>query len=301
MKKQWMIGLLLLLGGYSFTSAQNSLSEQLWERVKNCNLALEDMDDDGMIDYETFIDDSKNGYLSISGSYPTCGCSCSSTVGAFKTAKGAYVFLDQSYWSCSWEHQISSNRPLNALFPSNLEKELFGENEKSTDRAFFYLSLKIPQFGTLTEVEIKTIPFGLKVATEGSLITYGYSQEKNVETYASYQIEMISRDCEHPETIEHLLNRTYDQIDAGDMELIQGVIKKNDYDDSRFASIEDISLQMNLLKRAYEAYGSLQYDKITLGWDKSKEQFYIKSKDRKPMKMSFKEFIEEMIYWSPIC
>jgi hypothetical protein len=47
-------------------------SALLWKFVDPCYSLLEDMDGDGKVDGD-IVDDTKNGYLSVSGSYPTCG------------------------------------------------------------------------------------------------------------------------------------------------------------------------------------------------------------------------------------
>ncbi|MCB9195049.1 MAG: hypothetical protein H6598_02390 [Flavobacteriales bacterium] len=283
--------------------SQNSLSGKLWDRVKSCNSALEDMDDDGKTDYEVIIDDSKNGYLKIGGSYPTCGCSCESTAGAFKTAKGEYVLIDETSWSCGWINEITSNRDLKQLFPKELEETIipFKEDPSTLDRSIFYLDIEIPQFGTDLKVEIKLIPIGLKIPSKGSALSYYYSQEDHIDTYASYQLEGLVRDSEDSLTIQHLMDGNYDLIISQDMELINGMIKKNDYDDSRFATIDDISEELNKVKRIYEYSTLLKYDQLVLGWDKQKELFYIKSKTAVTRKLTFKEFIEESIFWSPMC
>ena len=47
---------------------QETLSGILWGRVNNCYSMFEDMNDDGVLDFNK-IDDSQNGYLKISGSW----------------------------------------------------------------------------------------------------------------------------------------------------------------------------------------------------------------------------------------
>ena len=71
---------------------KNTLSKMLWDRVGVCFSNFEDMDEDGSPDFDK-IDDSKNGYLKISGSFPTCGCTCASAVAAYKNAAGSYTAL----------------------------------------------------------------------------------------------------------------------------------------------------------------------------------------------------------------
>lgn len=279
-----------------------SLSEQLWERVQPCNVALEDMDEEGKHNYEEIVDDAKNGYLKISGSYPTCGCECSYTVGAYKTAAGKYVLIDKSTWSCGWTNKISSNREIQKILPSNLTESVLGYNAKpSFEKAYFYFDLEIPHHGTETKLAVKIIPFGLKIVTKDqSLFSYEYEESGNVENYAIYNISEIIKKFDQG-TINALMNAEYAEISDKDMEILSNYIRKNDYDSGRFASIEEITDLFVQLRDVYEKYQSLKFSKFTLDWNREKEQFYIKSSDSSPKEMSFMEFLEIVPFWMPMC
>ncbi|MDH5599053.1 MAG: hypothetical protein OEY34_08010, partial [Cyclobacteriaceae bacterium] len=73
-----------------------SLSDRLWAFVDGCYGAIydEEYEDNG---FSERVDDAKNGYVHISGSWPTCGCSCSSTAGAYKNEKGEYILLKNEH------------------------------------------------------------------------------------------------------------------------------------------------------------------------------------------------------------
>jgi len=86
---------------------------------------FEDGDEDGKVDYDKIIDDSINGYLKVSGSFPTCGCYCSNTIGAYKTHSDKYTFVKKSVWGCSWKKEITSNDSLSKIFPINFETNGF--------------------------------------------------------------------------------------------------------------------------------------------------------------------------------
>lgn len=154
----FLIAIFLSTAGF----AQKTLSQQLWDQVQDCYNHFEDMDDDGKPDYDG-IDDSRNGYLKISGSWPTCGCGCATTVAAFKDNAGKYTFLKKSESNCNWEHIISSNRPMEEILPEGFGIKSFITNEEipSVENAIFYYDMEIPQFGTDTKISIYLIPFGL--------------------------------------------------------------------------------------------------------------------------------------------
>lgn len=301
--KNLLIALILLSCSSAAFAQKFNLSKELWNRVETCNSTLEDMDDDGKKDYEELIDDSKNGYLKIGGSFPTCGCECYSTVGAFKTAKGEYVFLNENTWSCGWTHEITSNRKITELLPRDLNESLLGRNREleDYDRAYFYLDIEIPRYGTDTKVEVKMIPFGMKMGKEIGLISSIYKEEDHIDCYGAYQLEMLAMDATEKETIDYLMNGEYEQICAEDQEIIGHIIRKNDYDMSRFESYEAIGDQLSIFKSAYDLYMGMNFTSAVLGWDKAKEQFYIKSTEGKPQQITFIEFLQTSIYWMALC
>ncbi|MBN1638701.1 MAG: hypothetical protein JW866_07030, partial [Ignavibacteriales bacterium] len=170
MKTQLLVITIFFLTIIVYGQQSKNLSEQMWERVQPCYSMFEDYDEDGKIDYDELIDDSKNGYLKISGSYPTCGCSCTHTVGAYKGNDGKYTFVEEEEWTCSWTKTISSNKDLSEIFPNNFGINTFiprAENTIDNNVALFYLDIEIPRVGTDTEVSIKVIPFGLYVENDG--------------------------------------------------------------------------------------------------------------------------------------
>jgi hypothetical protein len=292
---------LLLVASIGMFAQTKSLKELLWDRVEPCNSALEDMDEDGAIDYEVKIDDAKNGYLKIGGSYPTCGCACSHEVGAFKTAVGEYVLIDKSTWSCGWTHKISSNRDLTSVLPKGLEGEVMSDNpKKGYDLAYFYFDLDIPQHGTETKLYVKIIPIGLAMTPRGLPFSYYYEESGHVNNYAIYQIPEILKKFDYV-VIQHLMNGEYDQLSEKDRDILDSYIKKNDYDSSRFATLEEITEVLNHLEDVYEEYQNLKYTSLTMDWDRKLERFYIKSKDASPEKMSFEKFLEEVPFWMPMC
>ncbi len=101
MKKTSIIFIVFLIAVPSYAQ-QKTMSEQLWDRVQNCyKMFIDDKYGDEEENYANVIDDSNNGYLKVSGSFPTCGCSCESIVGAFRKDDNTFLFLEENIWSCS--------------------------------------------------------------------------------------------------------------------------------------------------------------------------------------------------------
>lgn len=53
------------------------------------------------------IVDPRNGYARVSGSYPTCGCTCSSTAAAFRAASGKHHVLAYHEEACEWSSALA--------------------------------------------------------------------------------------------------------------------------------------------------------------------------------------------------
>lgn len=202
---------LLLILSYTINNSQQTpLSDQLWDRVETCNSMLEDFDEDGKTDYDELIDDSKNGYLKISGSYPTCGCSCTFTTAAFKNSKKEYIFLDKKEWSCEWKYEINSSSNITDLLPLQLESKLSEyDAEVNHKNAYFYYNIEIPQYGTDTKLQVKVIPIGIEMASQsGSAFTTNYQESGNVRKHYWYNIPSIIQKLDKA-TIDLLLRKAF--------------------------------------------------------------------------------------------
>ncbi|MFH0893548.1 MAG: hypothetical protein V2A54_03840, partial [Bacteroidota bacterium] len=146
------------------TLFSQELGRQLRKQVENCYKNFEDIDGDSLLDATIDID-SVNGYMHVSGMWPTCGCGCKATVGAYKQSKGKYIFLIDENWNCNWKSGVSSDKPMNTILPPGFGLHLFTENYKYTkgdESGYFYLSADIPRTGTETKFNINIIPFGMK-------------------------------------------------------------------------------------------------------------------------------------------
>jgi len=281
------------------------LSDQLWKKVQGCYSMFEDEDGDGKADSADIIDDSSNGYLKVSGSFPTCGCSCETTVGAFKKDDDTYLFLGENTLDCNWTQEITANYDLKDVFSFHLESDgFFSKNiNNNSQSATFYIDMEIPREGTNTKIWIKTIPFGITMESNKN-IAFGYSAEDEYAISSSKinqitDIHDIANNIEHPQTLQHLLNNEFENISSNDIEVIKKTINSDNSD--RLENKEELVDVLKELKQKYDLYTKIEHEWLLLGWDRSSGSFYIKEKGGTPKKISFVEFLKEAEYWVAAC
>jgi len=297
--KYTLILFLISIPLLTFSQKPKSLSELLWSRVSHCHSMFEDMDEDGIPDFEQ-IDDSKNGYLHIAGSWPTCGCTCSSTVGAYKNQKGEYTLLQSDQVLCSWGRKISSDKALKKILPPDfgLSDFISGEMTEDIKYPIFFVDFQIPRTGTDTRITIELVPLGLR--PEGNeLLCFSYKESNDFSNCKSlYRIKDIAAGIKDPQTMNYLIKGEFDKILAEDAQLISKSIGS---DDSRFRSKADIQQTLIELNNIYTLYSKIDATEIILGWNKQTSKFFIKEKKNKPDPLSFREFLLTATYWSPMC
>ncbi len=276
-----------------------NLSKELWNRVNKCHSMLEKPD------FDTIIDDSKNGYLSISGSWPTCGCSCSSTVGAYKDSKGNYTYIQKETFSCSWENTISSNKNIMKVLPKKFGIKMFSNKriDYNSKYASFFMDIEIPRIGTDTKISLKIVPLGLFVESKNPIIfSYAESDQNNErlnsQTESMYEIKELATKINEETTLELLINKKFDKIANNDQNIINKIIGQ-DY--GKFQTIEKLSEKLKMLKNIYNLYSNLEYTSMILKWDRKKARFKIKSKNNTLKNMSFREFLIKTEYWGAVC
>ncbi len=295
MKNIFLIILTIIpLGG--FGQSPKSLSEILWNRVNECYSMFEDMDDDGVPDFNK-IDDSKNGYLKISGSWPTCGCSCSSTVGAYKNNDGTYIILQSDKELCSWERKISSNRDMKEILPIDfgINSFLLERIDTELSTPIFFVDFEIPRFGTDTKVKLELVPLGL--STKGdNLICFEYGQNESCKSL--YHIKKIAKEMSDKNTLNYLLTGEFEKITSEDDKLIQKGIGS---DDSRFESLKEMQEYLLRIKKVYDVYCKLETKELVLGWNRAQSRFYIKGKGGCIEQVKFIDFLKSCSYWDWMC
>ncbi|MCW3789702.1 hypothetical protein [Plebeiibacterium sediminum] len=288
-----ILSVIPLLG---FGQSQKSLSEILWSRVSHCYSMFEDMDDDGVPDFNK-IDDSKNGYLKISGSWPTCGCSCSSTVGAYKNNEGEYIILQSDKELCSWERKISSNKNINEILPIDfgINSFLSEKLEIKYSNPIFFIDVEIPRVGTDTKVKIELVPLGLFPYGD-NLICFEYGQNKSCKSL--YLFKDIVNKMTDINTLDYLLAGEFEKINTVDNKLIQKGIGT---DDSRFDSLNEMQEYLLRVKKVYDIYCKLETKELILGWNRIESRFYIKRKGECIVQVSFIDFLKSSEYWDWMC
>ncbi len=297
--KNYLKLILLFLPVIGFGQTQKTLRDLLWASVNPCYSMFEDVNEDGTPDFDK-IDDSKNGYLKISGSWPTCGCTCSSTAAGYQNNDGSYTILQASEFTCSWEKKITSNRELKDILPEDFGINSFssGTQNKDFNYPIFFINFNIPQYGTDTKVSIELVPFGLR-AEGKDLYCFDYKEEaeRNNLKFIN-EIKNISESIKDSKTLDYLLSGEFDKIVAQDNDILQKTIGESK---EGFISYKEIQNQFKVLKKIYDIYSTLEYKEITLGWDRKNSRFNIKEKGKKMEKLSFKDFLINSKYWTPIC
>ena len=285
---------IIFLANNCYSQYKLNLSQKMWYRVESCSYIYNDDD----VDYNPEnIDDSKNGYLKVIGDY------CTSTVGAYKLSNGKYLFLDKLTNICTWQNKIDSNRNLDSIFP-NFEKEGFFKKgtTNSTNYSSYYLDFKIPRVGTDTEVTIRNIPIGLMI-NGTRIISYNYDEgESFVNCNTSvYRLPSIIKKLEDEKTLDFLLHNQIEKITESDLRVINEYIDKEPNSMGIFTSINELIESLKFIKHNYELYLKIEHETITLGWDRNKGEFYIKSKGKTAEFRTFREFLLNSEYWSPSC
>lgn len=292
--------ILLLLTLLPFlATSQTNLEKMLWEAVKPCDDAIKEYNDglegteiDKKIDYQ-----AKNGYLSIEGSWPACGCGCKSTAAGFKNSKGNFTILQYDRWTCEDKFGgIRSSKKLDDLMPEGFGLNAFSDQKITTDgNSYFHLVAEIPAKGTDTKVIVELFPLGM-VAKSKNGLSYN-TDNASIENYTLYNIRNVFAKVENQKQLDAMLNNQYSSLPN----TILNEIKDNVGTDKTFASQEDFHKSLIFLYEYYKAYSKLNYTEIVLAWNKETARFSIKSKSGNPKKMTFLEFLVDAAFYSPSC
>jgi len=300
MNQTFFLTTLIFISQVIYAQNNESLKEKLWKQVQSCYSMFEDMDEDGKVDYDEIIDDSKNGYLKIYGYWPTCGCNCENTIGAYKTSLNDYIFLKEYFWGCSWKKGLNVSESSSIIFPFDFESDGFFQSkiENLSHNAYFCLDFEIPRKGTETKVFIRPIPLGIKVESEKNIV-FGYAENERFN-YSNklLQVWNIVSKTEGKHCLENLLKNNLNEISEADKKIIKEAIGT---EGSGFENIKELIACFKELKHIYEVYTQIHYDWLILGWNRNEGVFYIKEKGKRMKVDSFKDFLENTKMWSPRC
>ncbi len=285
------------LGMINMPMLKGTLKEELWREVWVCNMNFEEED---ASDMRNVIDDARNGYLRVWGEYPTCGCACSSTVGAYKDHYGFYTFLKEYTESCSYMTDIRSNRLLSEVLPEDFGMQTFipsVDKLPQTDIALFTLNVTIPRKGTDTKVSLKMLPLGLLAPSATPLVYYSEQNEQSkMQVYEV--IQQLAKDGKNNDLLNKLLHKNIVDLSVEEQAVITKLRKDTSYGE---ISVEDLQYHIEKVKLAYTYYSQIEYDSVLLGWDRQKARFFIKEKYDAEQRMSFVEFLQKSKYWIPSC
>ena len=282
-----------------------SLHQQLWNSVKSCDEAIKSAFDEHEIEqnnpdvYERLEEHISNGYLSIKGSWPACGCSCDATVAAYRDAQKNYTLLREEHWSCDNKFGIYASRPLEDVLPPGLGLKTFMENSATADldgNAYFYLKADIPLKGTETVVHLKLLPLGM-YAKSSNGIAYNTEQAQIKMPHIYFSIGTIIKKLEDKKELQQLFDQEYDQLSSAVVQALNAKIGA----DKPFQSKADFQKMLRFLQGYHEAYQQLKYSELSLKWNREKARFEIGEKRGNWQKVTFYEFLKTMPYFDVGC
>ncbi|MBN1182005.1 MAG: hypothetical protein JXB49_06940 [Bacteroidales bacterium] len=257
----------IILVAVSFNlSAQDtkSLKDILWEKATPCYEMFKDGESDEELKPDELIDDSKNGYLHISGSYPTCGCHCSVTAGAYKDVNGKYIVISTEEWTCSWTKKLMYDGKIQDILPEGFGMGEFipgyTKSSKGQVKASFYLKMEIPRIGTDTKVKLETIPFGIELLADDELC-YSYSEGTGNNTEL-YRLPEMAKNISDEKALEYFINSEDTKISTQDMTTIHTIIGK---DNGQFKSEDELRAMLKKIRHTYDLYINLIYDAMVFG------------------------------------
>jgi len=280
------------------------LEKLLWDNVKDCNEAIktsmeeEDMPEDEEDIYETLEYDIKNGFLHISGSWPTCGCGCDATVAGFKDSEGDYTMIKYEVWNCDEKFGIYASRKIEDVMPEDFGFATFTEDGKEVEmdgNSYFHLSAVVPQKGTDLKVKINLFPLGMAGKSKNGL-SYN-TQKVKVREKSLYVMSDVIEKLEKDAQLDSMVQNKYESLPENILHEIDSKIGDRKEYKSRKAFHETLLF----LHGYYKAYSKLKYTDMVLAWDKDLAKFTVKSKSGYVKKMTFLQFLKTVDYYSPVC
>ncbi|MBK8011256.1 MAG: hypothetical protein IPK13_07885 [Deltaproteobacteria bacterium] len=241
------------------------------------------------------VEEPKNGYLHVEGSYPTCGCGCSVTVGAYRRTSGAHVMLKREEWTCEQAIGLSASVPLSSILPMGVGLATFGAKPPASDEARFFLDVEIPRHGTKTVLLLRMLPFGVRATCAHGLC-----------------VDMLDRDNTRRDSLELVWKLVHATSDPAVLEAFmnQGVVSPEwmrevaSMLDHHIKTVDDLRKELLALRRTYEIYQSLATTRVTLSWNRVASRFDVANKKAQPSpppRRTFLEFLKESHFWQPVC
>ncbi|MCQ2236394.1 MAG: hypothetical protein MJZ18_05265 [Bacteroidales bacterium] len=281
--------ILLLAGCTSIISAQ-SLKDNLFNIVNNCYNTWkgEEFEEDGeKYEFGKIEYDIPNGYVETSGSWPTCGCGCEAKAAAFKDAQGEYTYVVYEEFDCNDYGASFSNKDIIDIMPEGFGLETFAGHPvvDKPDEYSFQATFDIPRSGTDMDVHLRILPLG-SVPNDMNGLTFVTTSKLEM----IYDVRSIAKKVDNTTLLLAVYGK-FDKIPSEHKKIIL------DY----YSSMDTFMTLVAKLKKIYDIYQSLDCLDIKLKWNRQTARFEIKSKDGKPRKCSFKEFLTWFAYASYRC
>lgn len=296
---------ILVMSCFFVNIQAQTMTEQLWNAVNKCNQEIKSSFDEDEINdpndvYERLDLQPKNGYLSVAGSWPTCGCGCDATAAAYRDSEGKYTILSYEFWNCDDKYAVASSRSLAQVLPKDFGLAAFTTNNSIGSRstnAFFYLSVAIPKKGTDTRIDLKLMPFGMRAKAPKGIC---YNTEKAVVHHdAIYDINLLFamqtyiHNLERATDFEALLHKDYSHLPDDLTRMIR--------EGKPGRTKENIHQLLLFLQDYYDAYQQVEYTTLILAWDRKAARFVVKNKENPAKRLSFLEFLKEHEWYTPKC
>ena len=117
---------------------------------------------------DTLVMEPRNGFAEVGGAYPTCGCTCTATAAAFRTAAGDHRVLGTLTEGCNQTAALTGADWARVL-PGDLREALLPGVPEAETRGVFALFATLPRKGTTTTVTLRPIPLGRTQECAGGL------------------------------------------------------------------------------------------------------------------------------------
>jgi hypothetical protein len=269
-----------------------TVQSRLWDMVETCNEAILAAAEEKQ-PYDSIVDDAGNGFLHIAGSWPTCGCSCASTVGAYRKADDTYVFLKREVWSCANRFALDGSPALETLLPVGLSLATFtgGQSVYSGDEGHFYLDIGIPRKGTLTEARIRLVPLGL--FPEGNNGLCFSFEEDTARTRYLYALREFAMTDPSQKAIHCILDGEFDALSAADRHKLDETMGTWNR-----AGLREV---LTRLYTTWKIHQALRFTTVHMLWDRVEGRFRISDTGGSVKSLSFIEFLKQSDYYSPAC
>lgn len=276
-----------------------SMEAMLWKQVDSCYSQLKDEEAESS-DAE-IVEDTRNGYLSVSGSYPACGCACSNTAAAYKKANGDYLYFGNESWSCSLSYRVYASEPLESILPEGFGFDSFMDEPAETiPDGLFYIRSMIPRKGTDTTIVISETPFGMVKGCDSALC-YDLSGDSWQTSTGMHELRSLLDESADEKLIDKLLDGRFRALLPAEVELIGAALGESSCSREGCPIATKLHEYLKIIHRKYSVYKKLKYKEIVLGWDKKAGRFIVKNRIKIVNHQSFYQFLTSGEFLAVMC